>query len=563
MHQSSKLHLGVPESLLRKLLRRYPHGKVFNFDDDGSLSASEGASDTSVEETRKSEESTHQEKLKPRKMSREEEGKAILKVCPGARCVAFFPLWDSHKERWFVGNLAWTTDPTRVLDPEEDLTYLAAFGNSIMAEVSRLNAVTSSQMKNSFISGISHELRSPLHGVLASVEFLQDSTMSEQQQEMVSIIGFCGRTLLDTLNHVLDFTKLRNAPKHTPESGRRNQPNEFSFSRDRLLQESIPVDLRLLTEEVIEGVYVGNCFAKSSPMNKDILLVSGQSPPTKSQASAPMIILDLEPRSNWALDIDPGAWRRLIMNIFGNALKYTETGFIRVSLKSSDDVQSADGISSSMVTLTVTDTGKGISQEFLNHQMYTPFAQEDSLAAGSGLGLSIVRHIVNELRGSIEIESAQGSGTEVKIILSLRSSYVSLSSSASLDPLPSVQKNLRGLDVCLVGFDMFPDVGDRPKGTMSVEAKRMFSFKSSITSLLSGWFEMRALTAPTLEESTAKISCIMESTFDEMLSAGWLGADSGTHQVEKSLLLVLRTEPYQSCPSLSHSKYDIIYVQQP
>jgi signal transduction histidine kinase len=562
MHQSSKLHLGVPESLLRKLLRRYPHGKVFNFDDDGSLSASEGASDTSVEETRKSEESTHQEKLKPRKMSREEEGKAILKVCPGARCVAFFPLWDSHKERWFVGNLAWTTDPTRVLDPEEDLTYLAAFGNSIMAEVSRLNAVMSSQMKNSFISGISHELRSPLHGVLASVEFLQDSNMSEQQQEMVSIIGFCGRTLLDTLNHVLDFTKLRNAPKHTPESGRRNQQNDFSFSRDRMLQESISVDLRVLTEEVIEGVYVGNCFAKSSSMNKDALMVSGHSPQTKSQTSAPMIILDLESRSNWALDIDPGAWRRLIMNIFGNALKYTETGFIRVSLKSSD-VQSAKGISSSMVTLTVTDTGKGISQEFLNHQMYTPFAQEDSLAAGSGLGLSIVRHIVNELHGSIEIESAQGSGTEVKIILSLASSYVSLSSSASLDPLPLVQKNLRGLDACLVGFHKFPDIGDELTGIMSIDAKRMFSLKSSITSLLNGWFEMRVLAVPTLEESTAKVCCIMESTFDEMLSAGWLGADIGTHQVEKSLLLVLRTAPYQSYPPLSHSKYDIIYVQQP
>jgi hypothetical protein len=233
MHQSSKLHLGVPESLLRKLLRRYPHGKVFNFDDDGSLSASEGgASDTSIEETRNSEEVTHQDKLKPRKMSREEEGKAILKICPGARCVAFFPLWGSHKERWFVGSLAWTTDPTRVLDPDEDLTYLAAFGNSIMAEVFRLKTVMNSQMKNSFISEINHELRSPLHNVLASVEFLQDSTMNEQQQEMVSIIGFCGRTLLDTLNHVLDFTKLRNAPRHTQEPGRRNQPNYFSFSRD-------------------------------------------------------------------------------------------------------------------------------------------------------------------------------------------------------------------------------------------------------------------------------------------------------------------------------------------
>jgi hypothetical protein len=115
--------------------------------------------------------------------------------------------------------------------------------------------------------------------------------------------------------------------------------------------------------------------------------------------------------------------------------------------------------------------------------------------------------------------------------------------------LPSVQKNLRGLDACLVGFHMSLEFGDEPMGIMSVEAKRMFSFKSSMTSLLSGWFEMRALEAPTLEESTAKVFCIMESTFDEMLSADWLEADSGTHQAEKSPPLVLRTEPYQSCPS--------------
>jgi signal transduction histidine kinase len=562
MHQSSKLHLGVPESLLRKLLRRYPLGKVFNFDDDGTLSNSEGSSDTSLEEARKSDDSPQEYNQKDRKMSRQEEGKAILKVCPGARCVAFFPLWDSHKERWFVGSLAWTTDPTRVLDPEEDLTYLASFGNSIMAEVSRLNAVMSSQMKNSFISGISHELRSPLHGVLASVEFLQeDSTMSEQQQEMVTIIGFCGRTLLDTLNHVLDFTKLRNSSRNTREQGRRNQPGDFSFSQDRILQESIPIDLRMLTEEVIEGVYLGSCFAKGSPINKNVLMVS--SPQKESHTSAPMIILHLEPRSNWALDIDPGAWRRLIMNIFGNALKYTQVGFIRISLESSDDVRSAHDISSSIVTLTVTDTGKGISQEFLNHQMYTPFAQEDPLAAGSGLGLSIVRHIVNELGGSIHIESQPGSGTEVKIVLPLRSSNVSLSSTAAFDTLPLVQRKLRGLEACLVGFDVLPNIGDELTGILSVEAKRNFSFKASLTSLLCGWFEMTVLAASSLAESNAKVYCIMESTFNNMLSAGWLEAGSGPHQPEKSLLLVLRTEPYQTCQPLSHSKYDIVYVQQP
>lgn len=163
-------HHAFPERVLRTLLKRYPHGKVFNFEDDGSFSSSDtdnayiGGDDGPKRHPR----SETNERRK--KVTREAEAAALLTALPGARSIFFYPLWDVSRERWYSGSLVWTTSSTRTLCPTEDLTYLAAFGNSIMAEVARLSALVITQMKTDFISSISHELRSPLHGVLASVE---------------------------------------------------------------------------------------------------------------------------------------------------------------------------------------------------------------------------------------------------------------------------------------------------------------------------------------------------------------------------------------------------------
>jgi signal transduction histidine kinase len=75
---------------------------------------------------------------------------------------------------------------------------MAAFGNSIMAELARVDAVKADQAKTQFISSISHELRSPLHGILGGVELLQASGKDSFQKSMLNTINTCGRTLLDT-----------------------------------------------------------------------------------------------------------------------------------------------------------------------------------------------------------------------------------------------------------------------------------------------------------------------------------------------------------------------------
>ena len=201
-----------PESVMRKMLKRYPHGKVFNFEEDGSFSSSE--SEGVVSGGYAAQPATPRRSKK--RLAREEEAAAILAAAIGARSVVWFPLWDQSKEGWFAGSLAWSTRPTCVLCPVEDLTYMASFGNNVMAEVSRLSALVAAQMKTDFISSISHELRSSLHGVLASVEFLQETEINKMQVDMVNNIQASGKVLLDTINHVLDFSKVNKRTKEKP-----------------------------------------------------------------------------------------------------------------------------------------------------------------------------------------------------------------------------------------------------------------------------------------------------------------------------------------------------------
>jgi hypothetical protein len=102
----------------------------------------------------------------------------------------------------------------------------------------------------------------------------------------------------------------------------------------------------------------------------------------------------------------------------GNALKYTSRGYVKIKLEATEmgDLQpvgSTESIPRACVTLTITDTGKGISSDFIRSKLFTPFAQENSLSSGTGLGLSIVRSIVALLEGEIAIKSELGRGTGV------------------------------------------------------------------------------------------------------------------------------------------------------
>lgn len=119
---------------------------------------------------------------------------------PDAESFLFLPLWDWNRSCWLAASLLWSTEPGRFAP--EDLHHLKIFGNSIIAEIAQIDSVLNEKAKSDFVSSISHELRSPLHGVLASTELLQSTDLQPSQQDMVKMIQTCGTTLLDTMNYL-------------------------------------------------------------------------------------------------------------------------------------------------------------------------------------------------------------------------------------------------------------------------------------------------------------------------------------------------------------------------
>ena len=146
----------VDENLLHNLLARYPHGKLWSFDENGSISSSE-------EEPLSPGERTKSEVIgQTRDSRRQVEAMLLQRHFPGVRQLIFSGLWDASSSRWFTGGFAWTTSSRQIFSRDTELNFFMAFGNSVMAEVSRQASIVADRQKADFIGSISHEFRSPL-----------------------------------------------------------------------------------------------------------------------------------------------------------------------------------------------------------------------------------------------------------------------------------------------------------------------------------------------------------------------------------------------------------------
>lgn len=194
----------VPDTFLERLSRRYPDGQVINFGDDGNVvwavSDSEG-SESVLSPTSGGDEQDKALQKRIRERPRKSDGAFLMRMFPGARSVALVPLWDPHKERWFAGGFVWTKARARVFSSGE-FSYLKAFGSAAMAEVGRISVLRESKAKEDVLGSLSHEIRSPLHGVILGVELLHDSILTGFQEDVLHTVETCGKTLLDTLDHV-------------------------------------------------------------------------------------------------------------------------------------------------------------------------------------------------------------------------------------------------------------------------------------------------------------------------------------------------------------------------
>lgn len=159
------------------------------------------------------------------------------------------------------------------------------------APVARLASIAADRQKGDFIGSISHEFRSPLHGILASAEFLADTESDAFQSSLVDTILSCGRTLLDTINHILDFSKINSFERNWRNARKAGSKSKKAEAGTRSLgQETAPLmniyaitNVAAVAEEVIEGVYAGQIYQDIS--SSDISDISAGSRNQKVERS--------------------------------------------------------------------------------------------------------------------------------------------------------------------------------------------------------------------------------------------------------------------------------------
>jgi signal transduction histidine kinase/ActR/RegA family two-component response regulator len=226
--------------------------------------------------------------------------------------------------------------------------------------------------KSEFLANMSHEIRTPLNGVIGMAELLALSDLTAGQRQMAEVIQGSAEYLLSLVNDVLDFSKI--------EAGR--------------LQISLqPCELRPAIR-MVEGLVRPRCA------DKGLQLI------TEIDSGLPQ----------WVVT-DGCRLRQILTNLVGNAVKFTETGSVRISASVAGDPASAFA-----VLFRVVDTGIGIAPE-VQKRLFTPFTQADSETTrrygGTGLGLAISRRLVNSMGGSIGVESEPGSGSTFWFLIPL------------------------------------------------------------------------------------------------------------------------------------------------
>jgi signal transduction histidine kinase len=225
-------------------------------------------------------------------------------------------------------------------------------------------AETASQTKSDFLASMSHEIRTPMNAIIGIADLLAKTPLSPEQDKYVQIFRRAGDNLLHLVNDILDLSKVEASQLELERTG-------FSLSD--------------LLEKVREMVAV------------------------RAHEKGLALVCEIAPEVPRDLIGDPTRLRQVLLNLLGNALKFTESG--EVALRVTPD---ADASASSVLRFTISDTGIGIPDEKLG-AVFERFTQADSSTTrrygGSGLGLTISKRLVELMGGRISVESGDGKGS--------------------------------------------------------------------------------------------------------------------------------------------------------
>ena len=242
--------------------------------------------------------------------------------------------------------------------------YAFAIASTIRGSLIKLIDTTrradeANKAKSTFLALMSHEIRTPMTGIFGMLDFLKETTLTDEQRSFITTISDCSKTLLNTLNDILDFSKI--------ESGKL-AISKTNFELHSMLENSS----RILRQ---------NAEDKGLALN-----------------------LDIAPDVPTVMHGDPHRIQQVTLNLLNNAVKFTAAG--SVTLKAT--------FAAPLVKVEVIDTGIGISKEAVS-KLFSAFTQADNSISrkygGTGLGLSIARSLIRSMGGKIGVTSEPGKGS--------------------------------------------------------------------------------------------------------------------------------------------------------